>query len=136
VLPAQWTHGDFEWRNVLFDANDEVAGIIDFDDAQYFSPARDVIRCIALSFASLGHEADQFVAGYASVRALSPAEVRGYVEFYRYLSTFRVWPLVNRYRYPERYRPEWDALIQPFFPWDWTALSERLAEVAAGASQR
>ena len=133
-LIARWTHGDYEWRNVLFDGDDEVAAVIDFDDAAYYHPARDVMRCIALSFPALEPEVDDYFAGYASVRPLSPNEVRAYVEFYRYISTFRVWPIIARYTDPEGYRPEWEALIQPFMPWDWQALSERLADIAAKAN--
>jgi Ser/Thr protein kinase RdoA (MazF antagonist) len=89
---SQWTHGDYEWRNVLFDDNDEVAAIIDFDNAIYHPPERDVMRCIALSFPGLPLEVDDFFAGYASVRQVRPGDVPHYVELYRYLSTFRVWP--------------------------------------------
>ena len=136
VFSAQWTHGDFEWRNVLFNERDEVTAVIDFDDAAYYSPARDVMRCIALSFPDLGPEMDDFFAGYVSVRHLSTADARVYVDFYRYISTFRVWPIIDRYLHAERYRPEWDDLIQPFITWDWQAMSDRLAGIAGGVGSQ
>lgn len=129
-LVLQWTHGDYEWRNVLFDTKDEVAGVIDFDEAAFYHPARDVMRCIALSFPNLEPEADDYFGGYAAVRGTSPQEARSFVEFYRYIATFRVWPIMARYRQPESYRPAWDGLIQPFVAWDWEGLSDRLATVA------
>ena len=129
-LTLQWTHGDYEWRNVLFDDSDDVAAVIDFDEAAYYHPARDVMRCIALSFPNLEAEAYEFFAGYASVVRLGPDRAREYVEFYRYISTFRVWPIRNRYQAPERYQSRWDDLIQPFIAWDWDALSGRLAGIA------
>jgi Ser/Thr protein kinase RdoA (MazF antagonist) len=131
ALAPQWTHGDYEWRNVLFDDHDEVVAVIDFDAAQFYSPARDVMRCIALSFPELEPEADDFFRGYAVVRRLMPDDVREYVEFYRYISTMRFWPITNRYQHPERYRPEWDALIQPYVAWDWRELTDRLIDVVA-----
>ena len=136
ALPARWTHGDYEWRNVLFDDVDEVTAVIDFDDAQYYSPARDVMRCIALSFPNLEPEVDDYFAGYVSTRGLTREDAESYVAFYRYISTFRVWPMIDRYRNPERYQSEWDALIQPLPEWDWLALSERFAEIAATVGPR
>jgi Ser/Thr protein kinase RdoA (MazF antagonist) len=94
-----WTHGDYQHTNVLFDDCDEVAGIIDFDAVSYFSPARDVMRCIALSFPGLGPDAFAFFEGYASAKGLSPEQAHGYVEFYRYHSLSRpqrVQPAVGR----------------------------------------
>jgi homoserine kinase type II len=131
ALEAQWTHGDFEWRNVLFDDAEQVAAVIDFDDAAYYHPARDVMRCIALSFPALEPGVDEYFAGYTSVRHLTTDEARDYVEFYRYISTFRVWPIIARYRQQEYYKPEWSALIQPLIAWDWDLLAHRLSDVAA-----
>jgi Ser/Thr protein kinase RdoA (MazF antagonist) len=128
-----WSHGDYHWRNVLFDSADEVAAVIDFDTVAYFSPARDVMRCIALSFPALGPEVEAFFAGYAAVRRPGPEEARGYVDLYRYLSSYRVWPVRDRYFEPETYDSRWDDLIQPMPAWDWGELSERLAAVAARA---
>jgi Ser/Thr protein kinase RdoA (MazF antagonist) len=135
-----WTHGDYQRTNVLFNDRDEVAGIIDFDALSYFSPARDAMRCIILSFPSLRPNAFAFFEGYASAKGLSPDEARGYVDFYRYISTYRVWPASTRYLDPDGYNPRWDALIEPEPEWDWAMLSEQFAEiatrVAAGADVR
>ncbi len=133
TFTLQWTHGDYEWRNVLFDDDDNVAAVVDFDNAVYYGVERDVMRCIALSFPNLEPETDDFFAGYAVVRRLRPEDARHLVECYRYLSTFRVWPISERYLHPERYQAQWDALIQPFVAWDWDRLADRLAEVAAKA---
>ena len=132
----QWTHGDFEWRNVLFDSKENVAAVFDFDELQYFSPARDVMRCIALSFPGLELEADDFFAGYAEVRRLTPEEARSYVDFYRYISTHRVWPISARYLDTEHYQQRWADFIQPILPWDWKGLSDRLAQIAATTAER
>jgi Ser/Thr protein kinase RdoA (MazF antagonist) len=133
AVTSQWTHGDYEWRNVLFDERDEVAAVIDFDNATYYSPERDVMRCIALTFPALEPEADLFFEGYAAVRKVSPRDAASYGELYRYFSTYRVWPISERYLRPDRYQARWDALIQPFLAWDWQALAGRLAEAAVRA---
>ena len=135
AVTSQWTHGDYEWRNVLFDERDEVAAVIDFDNAIYYPPQRDVMRCLALTFPALEPEVDSFFEGYAAVRKVSPRGAASYVELYRYFSTFRVWPISERYQRPERYQARWDALIQPFVAWDWQALTDRLAEAAARAGE-
>jgi Ser/Thr protein kinase RdoA (MazF antagonist) len=131
-----WTHGDYHWRNILFNDDDEVAGIIDFDTVAYFSPARDVMRGIALSFPNLGPSAFSFFEGYAGERGLSAEQARGYVAFSRYISSYRVWPAAHRYLEPETYDSRWDDLIVPFPDWDWTMLSDRFAEIAARAAGR
>jgi Ser/Thr protein kinase RdoA (MazF antagonist) len=135
AVSSQWTHGDYEWRNVLFDERDEVAAVIDFDNAIYYPPERDVMRCIALTFPTLEPEADSFFEGYAAEHKLSPRDAASYVELYRYFSTFRVWPIRDRYLRPDRYQPRWDALIQPFVAWDWQALTERLTEATVRAGE-
>lgn len=125
-----WSHGDYEWRNVMFDESDEVCAVIDFDDLQYFSPAREVMRCMALSFPSLGENAFAFLAGYASASGISPKTARSYVEFYRYISAYRVWPVSARYLDPERYQTRWDEFIQSGRTWDWDVLADRFAAIA------
>jgi hypothetical protein len=89
------------------------------------------MRCIALSFPGLGPDAFAFFEGYASAKGLSPEQAHGYVEFYRYISTYRVWPASTRYLDPNGYNPQWDGLIQPLPEWDWEMLSERFASIAA-----
>jgi hypothetical protein len=93
------------------------------------------MRCIALTFPALEPEADSFFEGYAAGRKVSPRDAASYVELYRYFSTFRVWPISDRYLRPDRYQPRWDALIQPFVAWDWQALTDRLAAAAARAGE-
>jgi Ser/Thr protein kinase RdoA (MazF antagonist) len=128
-----WTHGDYHWRNVLFGVDDEVRAVIDFDTLHYFSPARDVMRCLALSFPSLGEAAFAFLTGYVSGRRITPEQAVAHVELYRYLSSYRVWPESVRYLEPETYDPAWDDLIQPFPDWDWDALADRFASIASDA---
>jgi Ser/Thr protein kinase RdoA (MazF antagonist) len=134
-LRRQWTHGDYEWRNVLFDEQDEVVAVFDFDNTSYYPPERDVMRCVALSFPTLEPEADDFFEGYAAARHVSPRDVASYVDLYRYLTTFRVWPISERYLRPDRYQPRWDALIQPFAAWDWHALTDRFIDAAERAAK-
>jgi Ser/Thr protein kinase RdoA (MazF antagonist) len=131
----QWTHGDYEWRNVLFDEQDNVAAVIDFDNVIYYPAERDVMRCIALTFPALEPEADSFFEGYAAVRRVSPRDAASYVELYRYFATFRVWPISERYLRSDRYQAHWDEFIQPFAVWDWQALTDRLTEAAARAEE-
>jgi Ser/Thr protein kinase RdoA (MazF antagonist) len=128
-----WTHGDYHWRNVLFGVDGEVAAVIDFDTLHYFSPVRDVMRCLALSFPNLGEAAFEFLAGYVSGRRITPEQAVAHVELYRYLSSYRVWPESVRYLEPETYDPAWDGLIQPFPDWDWDVLADRFATIASDA---
>jgi Ser/Thr protein kinase RdoA (MazF antagonist) len=133
-IEGQWCHGDYAWRNVIFDATDTVAAVIDFDDARYASAGHEVMRCIALSFPSLGPEVDDFFAAYAGTRGLTPEAARGFVESYRYSSSIAVWPMTLRYLNPKQYEQRWDDLIQPFLSWDWGAMSERLTGLAVSAT--
>lgn len=135
-LISKWTHGDYEWRNVLFNDRDEVVGIIDFDNVRFDNVrfdnvARDIMRCIALSFLAGSKEGFAFFEGYASASQVTPAEAHEYVNFYRHISTFRTWPISVRYLEPEKYFSRWDELIQPLPEWDWEEAAQRFADIAA-----
>ena len=134
----QWTHGDYEWRNVLFNEEDEVVAVLDFDNLVYYGRERDVMRCIALTFPAGAPEAAAFFAGYATESGLTADEARNYVDTYRYFSTFRTWPISARYLEPANYQPRWDDLIKagPEISWQWDDLADRFAAVAANLDGR
>ena len=128
---SQWTHGDYEWRNVLFNNRDEVVGIIDFDDLLFGNASRDITRCVVLSFPAGSEEAIAFFEGYASSSQVTSAEAHDYVTFYRYTSTFKTWPMSVRYLEPEKYFSRWDEFLQPLPEWDWEQLAHSFADIAA-----
>ncbi len=133
MFVPQWTHGDYEWRNVIFDEQDEVVAVLDFDNLVCYGRERDVMRCLALSFETGSHDADAYLGGYASASRLTADEARNYVEAYRYFSTFRTWPISVRYLEPENYQSRWDELIRPGpeTTWRWDEMSDRFAVIAA-----
>jgi aminoglycoside phosphotransferase (APT) family kinase protein len=69
---AQWTHGDYTWRNVLFDGDDEVAAIVDFDNLRSSDRGRDVMRCFTLSFPHGSPAARSYFGGYAAASGSRP----------------------------------------------------------------
>jgi Ser/Thr protein kinase RdoA (MazF antagonist) len=88
----QWTHGDYTWRNIFFDADDNICGVLDFDNFQPASAGRDVMRCFTYSFPFGYTTALEYFAGYARTANLSPTEAREYVRTWQYLSTYRMFP--------------------------------------------
>ena len=59
----EWSHGDYEWRNVMFDDQYEVVAIFDFDEAGCYSVGREVFRCRELSFRPGAPEAPDIPGG-------------------------------------------------------------------------
>jgi Ser/Thr protein kinase RdoA (MazF antagonist) len=131
---SQWIHGDYQWSNVLFGNDDHVVAIFDFDNLRYTYRARDVMRCLELSFPLNTDPALSFFEGYASVSGITPREVLEYMEYWRYISTFRVWPIDARYLDPEHYQARWDEFIQFHEPPSssyWNRLTHELVDIAA-----
>jgi Ser/Thr protein kinase RdoA (MazF antagonist) len=136
-LPWQWTHGDYTWRNLLFDDSDRIVAIVDFDNLRHMPRARDVMRCFTLSFPHGSAQARSYFRGYASVAKPSGQEVTDYVQFYRYLSIYGVWPADARYLTTEAYQSRWDEFMTPRpREWEtgWDRLADELAEIAARVS--
>lgn len=81
-MPIQLVHGDFRASNVLSDGT-TVTAVLDFEEARVDHPVAEVARSAVL-LGTLFHDwgpvprrtKEQFVAGYASVRPLSPQEQR------------------------------------------------------------
>lgn len=130
---ASWTHGDFTWRNVLFDENDEVIAIFDFDNLRPADRGREVLRCFTLGFPFGAPEALAYFEAYASAAGITPEEARRYVHVYHYMSA-QVWPVDVRYLQPELYQARWDQFIGPRpLAWEtgWDSLADELAAVIA-----
>ncbi|HLF78449.1 MAG TPA: phosphotransferase [Dehalococcoidia bacterium] len=133
---AQWTHGDVQWRNVLFDEHDEVIAIFDFDNLRAADPGRDVLRCFTLGFPHGSPESLVYFEGYASAARITPEEAQRYVHVYHYMSA-QVWPVDVRYLQPELYQARWDQFIEPRpLAWEtgWDRLAEQLASIAERAN--
>ncbi|MEV5989420.1 phosphotransferase [Streptomyces sp. NPDC052051] len=74
--PHGWTHGDFQYRNLLW-ADDELAAVLDWDRLGVRPYAEEVVRTAQAQFGVEGvfdlERVSVFVAGYRSVIPLEPA---------------------------------------------------------------
>jgi Ser/Thr protein kinase RdoA (MazF antagonist) len=132
VVHPQWTHGDYTWRNILFDDADELVAIIDFDNLRFTSRGRDVMRCFTLSFPHGSNTALSYFQGYAQVAKPAAEDVREYVNLYRYMSMYGTWPADVRYLETASYQRRWDEFIGPRpLAWEtgWEELAEQLASL-------
>lgn len=82
ALPTQMLHGDFRCTNILWSGT-EVSGVLDFDEARIGSRIDELARSAVLlgtqyrDWNPVSAEVRSiFLDGYASVSALTPAEVR------------------------------------------------------------
>jgi len=97
-VPLQWVLRDVHREHVLFE-NDKVSGIVDFDAVRRDTVATDLARWVG-SFAESGAPPevlwDAAIAGYASIREISPCEQRlsGAIEqasWYIHLANWVTW---------------------------------------------
>jgi Ser/Thr protein kinase RdoA (MazF antagonist) len=134
MVPARWIHADYQWRNVLFDAEEQPVAIIDFDNLRVGSAAHEVMRCLAYSFPEGQSEAFDLFRAYARASAITAVDALEYVRYWSYNCLFRTWPLNERYLNPDLYQPRWDVFIlQRAEWWDENAdsVADRLAAIAA-----
>ncbi|MFJ6610355.1 phosphotransferase [Streptomyces sp. NPDC091289] len=73
--PHSWTHGDFQFRNLLW-AGGELAAVLDWDRLGVRPYAEEVVRTAQVQFGVEGvfdlERVSAFVAGYRSVNPLEP----------------------------------------------------------------
>ncbi|MFY0511744.1 phosphotransferase [Streptomyces anulatus] len=73
--PHGWTHGDFQYRNLLW-AGGELAAVLDWDRLGVRPYAEEVVRTAQVQFSVEGvfdlERVSAFVAGYRSVNPLEP----------------------------------------------------------------
>jgi len=82
-LPVQPIHGDYHNRNVLMDADGQVAAVVDWEMAKQGRPIYELLRC--LSFSELINDAslvDSFMAGYHRYVMLTAHECAAGVELW------------------------------------------------------
>lgn len=116
----QWIHGDFYPANLLFDEQDRVVAVLDWDFATYRHRGVEVARA-AFEFARTGGGSlvrsrfDSFLSAYAGEASLSAAQraIMFHQFFHHQLSV--LYPLVLR-RSPGAHLPkEWQALARRRF---------------------
>lgn len=116
-LPVQWVHDDYQDTNVLFDVEDRVVAVIDFDNLRCRPRAWEFMRAFDYCFSAGADGREDFFRGYAKVVRPNRAEVGLYAPLWAYLSVTTVWPIETRYLEPEVYQSRWDRFIHP--PSDW-----------------
>lgn len=136
-MPTQWVHGDYHEGNVIFDEEDRVAAVIDFDNLRCRPRGQEVMRTILICFydgEQLAPEAYDFFAGYVEEVEVSAEEIATYAPLITYMGLIGDWPMRVRYQTPEAYDPRWDQLIDPASDW-WERhmdeVTERLLAVLA-----
>lgn len=127
ALPAQWVHGDYQETNVLFDDDDQVTAVLDWDNLRLRPRGYEFMRAFAYCFRQGAPECEPFFKGYAAVLRPEPDEVSLYPALWCYVSATRTWPINQRYMEPELYQSRWDHFITP--PSDWWL--REMADLAA-----
>lgn len=101
VGPAGWTHGDLQYRNLLWHGG-EITAVLDWDRIQIRPFAEEVTRTAMVQFTSKeGHlhleRVAAFVAGYHRLVPLRPEEVRDALDrlWWRRMTSF--WQLDYHY---------------------------------------
>jgi Ser/Thr protein kinase RdoA (MazF antagonist) len=141
-VPTQWVHGDYHDLNVIFDEEDYVVAVIDFDNLRCRPRGYEVMRAMSICFfdgKQLLPAAYDFFAGYVEALAVSAAEITTYAPLWTYLNLVGVWPLQTRYENREAYDPRWDLYIDPPNNW-WERhmdeVTERLLAVLAAKAAK
>jgi Ser/Thr protein kinase RdoA (MazF antagonist) len=117
ALTAQWVHGDYQETNVLFDDEDRVTAVLDWDNLRLRPRGHEFMRAFAYCFQPGAPECEAFFRGYAGIVRPDPDEVSLYPLLWAYVSATGDWPMNQRYRRPELYQSRWDRFIMP--PSDW-----------------
>jgi len=144
-LPAmreQLVHGDYQETNLIFDDDERVAAVLDFDNLRFNPRAVEVTRTLSLCFLHEGillPDADAFFTGYQQIMHVPESEVATYAALRTYLSCTIARPIEVRYLNPEAYQSRWDRFIEE--PSDWWGrngdqVTERLIRVSAQAPDR
>ncbi|GAB4330027.1 MAG: phosphotransferase [Dehalococcoidia bacterium] len=110
-LATQPAHGDFHWRNVLFDGGGQVAAVVDWDMCGRLPPVYEVLR--AVSFSELLEEAllAAFLSGYRTNARIEPAVCHSGVEMWWQAQLHDTWAFRQRFI-------EGNRAVDPFFPDD------------------
>lgn len=89
-LPLQVIHGDFQLSNLFF-SGEELAGIIDWDQAYLAPRAWEVIRTLDLVFGFAGPRSRAFLDAYRSVQPLGTEELDTAAIWYSHLRAHDLW---------------------------------------------
>lgn len=134
---AQWVHGDYQETNLIFDSEDQVAAVIDFDNLRIRPRGAEVMRALAYSFDAgngLAEAAYAFFAGYVQTSGVQADEVARWASDWTYTTLTNDWPIAARYLEPQTYDPRWDRFILYRPSW-WLghrpAVAERLLHVVS-----
>lgn len=92
VGTPQMIHGDYQLTNVLFVGN-EVSAVIDWDRARVASPLMEVVRAIDHGLGLHPSDSRSFLAGYRSLRDISPGELVAAVEYWTHQQARSLWAL-------------------------------------------
>ncbi|TQF03173.1 phosphotransferase [Kitasatospora acidiphila] len=129
--PFGWTHGDFQYRNVLWQ-DSEIVAVLDWDRIRVRPFGEEAVRTATVQFGGADGVLDServaaFMDGYRSVIAISPAELEDAVSRLWWKRMTDPWVLVFHY---DRSDHSCDDLFAPqerMLSW-WT---ERREEVVA-----
>jgi len=97
LLPCNWLiHGDFHNQNLLFDEENNLKGILDFENAHLGHPTEDIMHFISLACCNTGYQgknlekASFFLQQYLSNKQISVQELElgWYMYLYHISSSF------------------------------------------------
>ncbi|MGB8954970.1 MAG: phosphotransferase [Tumebacillaceae bacterium] len=116
TLRSQLLHGDYQETNVLFDDQQRVSAVIDFDNIRVLPRARELMRAMSICFFVQGEllpEAFDFLSAYHEQVQAPEAEVALYAPLCAYYHLFSTWPINVLVMRPEAYDVRWDRFLQP-----------------------
>jgi len=139
-LPAQLLHGDFHERNVFFDAQGRVSGVIDWELASRGPRAWEIVRALDLAlelpqdFEAGGERMHAFLGGYAGVAPLTAEESRAMPELYWAARVHSLWVYEEHYRKGSARTDRLAMADLETLEW-WTRNRQPLATTLADAAQ-
>jgi Ser/Thr protein kinase RdoA (MazF antagonist) len=123
----QCIHGDYQDSNVIFNDEDEVVAILDWDALNRAGRAYEVMRAFNFSFPEGAAGGMEFLRGYFNAARPSPEDAAALVDVWSYTTLQRFWPMDARYEQPESYQERWDVFIREPSGW-WEANRERIRQ--------
>ncbi|MDV5145750.1 phosphotransferase [Streptomyces sp. SBC-4] len=134
--PHGWTHGDFQYRNLLW-AGGELVAVLDWDRLGVRPYAEEVVRTAQVQFGVEGvfdlDRVSAFVAGYRSVNPLEPAELGDAVRRLWWKRMTDFWQLEFHYGRGDRSCDELFIADEALLHW-WTERLDVVERAFAGSA--
>jgi len=119
-LPLQWVHGDCNPENILFDADDNVTAVLDFDNLSRLPRGFDFMYALNQSFRSPDACARSALQAYLDELRPPRTEIEGYPVMWLYCDMQIIWNTTYVYMDPQTRQEREGSAATPAPPW-WLA---------------